>query len=89
MDISGIRMYQAVTVGHSKGAKTVTYLYKDGTGLHQGSPVSLKLVEHMGVLIETDTYATIVSFNNLAQIILDKKAEKEASESEKPVRAKK
>lgn len=69
MIIKGIKLYQAVQINQ----KQITHLTAKAPQLAglQGN-VSMKFIENMGVLVETDTDAVLVSFNNLAAIFIEK-----------------
>lgn len=79
MRIKAIKLYQAVYVDK----KMVTHINLEnlrGSNI-VGKDVSLKFVEGMGVMVETETDCVIISFNNLAaiQIYKEEAAPKKAT----------
>lgn len=76
MKIESIRLYQSVQLAN----KHITHLSIKNPGLAGiTGPVSMDFIEGMGVLVQIDTQAVIISFNNLAAIYVDKSTIKSAA----------
>lgn len=78
MRVKAIKLYQAVYLD----GKMITHLNLEnvrGSGALNSQNVSMKIVEGMGVQIDSDNDCVIISFNNLASIQLYKETKKAAS----------
>jgi hypothetical protein len=78
MKIKGIKLYQPVYVTN----KLVSFISLENplaSGLR--GDIKLTLLEGMGVLIEVEKDAVVISFNNLASIQIEPGSHKEDGES--------
>jgi len=82
MKVQSAKFYQAVSIFDGERYKTVTHVNLTATSSASiAGKMQLSIEPNVGLLVETEFGATVITFNNIAFMTLEKEAKQEKSKA--------